>query len=197
VPLLVTSSLLEIGGHELYSLLFEQIPANTAIVTTDGLGVIQSATHNIRTVLGVSARELVGRLLDQFVKVACLACCTPQALTQHGVYSTAQHSLKTATQHSTTPHNEIDCIRRRRQAGWATCGRAWWRPAPSPAPAPGRSTFSECRLCSPARWGGGWVGGGGGGGLMVVVVANIDRVCGHCSWPHSPKKGVNVCLFCG
>ena len=59
--MLLTSSAMSLQGLQLYALLFERIPENSAILTTDHDGVIQSATSNIATILRVPARELCGK----------------------------------------------------------------------------------------------------------------------------------------
>ncbi len=69
-PLLLTSSEVKVGGVRLYALLFEPLKHNSAIVTTDIDGVIQSASVNVHLLLTLKPRALCGLPLSRFCQDA-------------------------------------------------------------------------------------------------------------------------------
>ncbi len=85
VPLLVTSTSINIAQHQLYALLFEQPQGNSAILTLDGAGIIQGATENVASLLAVhAARHLCGLplaslCLEPHVDPVRLALCGSSA----------------------------------------------------------------------------------------------------------------------
>ncbi len=68
VPVLLTSTTLNVGGLQLYALLFENLPKNSAVVTCDADGVVQSATQNVVNILHCATRDICGQPLTRFVR---------------------------------------------------------------------------------------------------------------------------------
>jgi hypothetical protein len=58
VPLLISSSEMNVKGRALYILLFEQLRKKCAILVVDESGVITSATENLNMVLGWQAARV-------------------------------------------------------------------------------------------------------------------------------------------
>ncbi len=70
IPILLTSSEIVVSTQKMYSLLFEPIRSRGgAIITLSQEGIIQSASDNISTLLGVRARQFCGKsVLAYFVE---------------------------------------------------------------------------------------------------------------------------------